>query len=371
MGRRRRPLEGLVTMATPNPGFWRGRRVLLTGHSGFKGAWLGLWLAEMGAEVHGFSLPPERAEDAFFSAGINGLVQGRFGDLRDIEALTQAYRDAEPEIVLHLAAQPLVRRSYDRPLETVATNAMGTVNLLDLCHREHKPRAVVVITTDKVYRNLEAGLPFREDDPLGGHDPYSAGKAAAEILCESWRKSFLDPAGIPMATARAGNVIGGGDFSTDRLVPDAIRSFVKRTPLTLRMPQAVRPWQHVVEPLAGYLLLAEGLASARTDLSVGINFGPDPGQFRAVGQVAETMARLWGDGASVQHGGADNAKPEAGHLTLSSERAAELLDWRPQLDMEAALALTVQWYRRWADGAAPSELAGLMRRQIAGLTGGQ
>lgn len=352
-------------MRAPDPEFWRGRRVWLTGHSGFKGGWLALWLAGLGAEVHGFGLPPERAEDLFHSAGIGGMIRSRFGELGDAEALTRSYRAAAPQVVLHLAAQPLVRRGYDRPLATVAANVLGTAGVLELCRSGPKPEAVVVVTTDKVYRNPEAARAFVEDDPLGGHDPYSASKAAAEILAESWRASFLGPAGIPMATARAGNVIGGGDFAEDRLVPDAIRAFRAGRDLRLRMPAAVRPWQHVIEPLGGYLLLAEALAAGRPEAAGAFNFGPDPMQFRAVGEVAGMLARLWGAGREAKAGPADPSRPEARHLTLDSRKAARLLGWEARIGLEAALALTVEWYRAWDAGAPPAALAALMRRQIA------
>ena len=356
-------MEDLVTR--PSPEFWRGRRIWLTGHSGFKGAWLSLWLTDMGAEVFGFSLPPERPEDAYHSAGAAKAANTSFGDLRDAEALARAYGEAAPDIVLHLAAQPLVRRSYDRPLETMNVNIEGVASVLALCHHAPTPpSAVVVATTDKVYRNAGEGRAFVESDPLGGHDPYSASKAAAEIVVESWRKSFLEPLGVPVATARAGNVIGGGDFSPDRLVPDAIRAFRTHEPLRLRMPQAVRPWQHVVEPLAGYLLLAEALANGRNDVRTAFNFGPDHKQLKAVGDVAERMAALWGEDAQVVIGETDATKPEAATLSLDSAQASERLGWRPCFGFEDSLDMTIAWYRAWANGADAKTLRDLMRAQI-------
>lgn len=351
----------------PDPAFWRGRRVWVTGHAGFKGAWLALWLAELGAEIHGFGHAPDGPDDVFHRAGVAGWMAGsRFGDLRDAEALDAAYADARPEIVLHLAAQALVRRSYDAPLETVASNALGTAAVLERCRRApDPPQAVVVVTTDKVYRNAGDGDAFSEDAPLGGHDPYSASKAAAEILTESWRASFFEPRGIPLATARAGNVIGGGDFAADRLIPDAIRAFRAGVSLNLRMPQAVRPWQHAIEPLGGYLLLAEALADGRADVRRAFNFGPDPAQFQTVGAVAQRAAALWGDGAAVSIGASDAARPEAARLTLDSAAAAARLGWRPRFGLDDALAMTIAWYGAAAEGADADRLAGIMREQIS------
>jgi CDP-glucose 4,6-dehydratase len=285
VGLRRAALEGLDMIERA---FWRGRRVLLTGHTGFKGAWLALWLEQLGAEVVGLALPPD-TEPALYSllAPIIGL-RSRVGDIRDPVMLAQAVSEARPQIVIHLAAQALVRRSYRRPVETFGINVMGTALLLDSLRAVADLQAVLVITTDKVYRNSGRGEPFGEDDPLGGGDPYSASKAAAELATASMAASFFAGRGVAVATARAGNVIGGGDWSEDRLIPDIWRAVHSGAPLRLRNPQATRPWQHVLEPLAGYLRYAERLASG-ANVPRALNFGPPLGDVATVAEVADAM----------------------------------------------------------------------------------
>ena len=259
--------------------FWKGRKVFLTGHTGFKGSWLTLWLRALGAEVTGYALDPATTPSLFDLAGVSGDCADVRGDIGDPVLLRESLAASGAEIVLHLAAQPLVRESYRDPRETWRVNVMGTLNLLDACRTAASVKTIVVITTDKVYENPESGLPFREEDPLGGYDPYSSSKAACEILCASWRRSFLSTVGL--ATARAGNVVGGGDFAADRLIPDLVRARVEGTVTALRYPAAVRPWQHVIEPLAGYLQLAERLHEDPQAFSTGFNFGPDQEDFRA------------------------------------------------------------------------------------------
>ncbi|MEQ8695651.1 MAG: CDP-glucose 4,6-dehydratase, partial [Bauldia litoralis] len=279
-----------------DPGFWSGRRVFLTGHTGFKGAWLTLWLSRMGARVQGYALAPERPHDLFEAAEIAGLCQSTIADIRDRGDLAQAMRGFRPQVVLHLAAQPLVRRSYAEPVETFDVNVMGTAYLLEACRDLPGLEAVVVVTTDKVYANPETGDAFAEDDPLGGSEPYGLSKAAAELAVEAWRRAFF-AAGPSLATARAGNVIGGGDWSDDRLIPDAMRAFTTGETLIVRNPDAVRPWQHVIEPLSGYLMLAQRLSDEGAAWARAWNFGPAAEQFYRVGEVVERAARAWGDGA--------------------------------------------------------------------------
>jgi len=328
---------------------WQGRRVLVTGHTGFKGGWLSLWLAARGALVHGFALDPPT--DPSFHAACRlaaHLADDRRGDLRDQAALAGCLADVEPEVVFHLAAQPLVRRSYREPLDTFDVNVLGTVRLLEAVRSCGSVRAVVVITTDKVYDNREWDWPYRETEPLGGADPYSASKACAELVCESYRRSFLAAAGIRLATARAGNVIGGGDWAADRLVPDFLRAAAAGEPLAIRAPGAVRPWQHVLEPLSGYLLLAERLLESDRDAEAW-NFGPAEDDARPVGWIVEHLCGLL-PAASWRRDGADHPH-EAGILRLDSTKARRRLGWRPRWGLEEALGRTLDWHRAWQAGA--------------------
>jgi CDP-glucose 4,6-dehydratase len=342
--------------------FWKGRKVFLTGHTGFKGSWLTLWLRELGAEVTGYSLDPATEPNLFALAGITGDCTGARGDVRgDICAplLRESLAGSGAEIVLHLAAQPLVRESYRDPRETWRVNVMGTLSVLEACRAVEAVKTIVVITTDKVYENPESGHPFREDDPLGGYDPYSSSKAACEILCSSWRRSFIESAAkdggrvVGLATARAGNVIGGGDFAADRLIPDIVRARIAGTSVRLRYPGAVRPWQHVLEPLAGYLQLAEALHNHPADFSEAYNFGPDKDDFRPVGEVADGVCAALGSHWDRE----DAPQPhEAGLLRLDSGRSATKLGWTPHLPFHDTLQWTSEWYARWREGADPRAL---------------
>jgi CDP-glucose 4,6-dehydratase len=327
--------------------FWRGRRVLLTGHTGFKGAWLLLWLQDAGAEVTALALPPEHDDGIYSLCGPWADVEEHTCDLRQSEELARVVRRAQPEVVLHLAAQALVRRSYETPLETWGSNVMGTANLLQAVTGAPSVRAVVVVTSDKVYRNDGAGRPFREDDPLGQYDPYSSSKAATELVVESWRKSFFRDGGPAVATARAGNVIGGGDQARDRLVPDVLRAVSRQEVLQIRFPDSVRPWQHVLEPLHGYLRLAEHLAGGRRDVEA-VNFGPELDCCRPVAEVVTRIHELLGSGSWQVTPG---ERQEAALLRLDSTLARDVLGWSPRLDLERALAWTVQWYEATRDGA--------------------
>lgn len=345
-------MEDLVNPAASQ---WRGRSVLVTGHTGFKGAWLALWLTRLGARVHGFALDPPTSPSLFDAARVaSALDSDTRADLADLPALQAAFARARPDVVFHLAAQSLVRESYADPLATFATNVMGTAHVLEAARGIPGVRAIVVVTTDKVYKNREERHAYGERDPLGGHDPYSASKAAAEIVAASYRSSFFGGHGARgprLATARAGNVIGGGDWAKDRLVPDALRCFAGGEPLRLRFPAAVRPWQHVLEPLSGYLRLAEALLGPDGDrFAAAWNFGPAERDMASVGDVAATIAALWGEGARVEQ--STEVHPhEAGLLMLDSRRAHEVLAWRPRWSLEQALASTVAWQRHWHAGA--------------------
>lgn len=347
-------------------GFWEGRRVLVTGHSGFKGSWLCEMLLGRGAVVSGLALPPETRPALFDQLGLAVRMDHALGDIRDTGFVTGRLRDVRPEVVLHLAAQPLVRRSYREPLETWATNVMGTAHVLEAVRALDAPCAVVVVTTDKVYENREWEHPYRETDPLGGHDPYSASKAGTELVAASWRKAFFARGGVRLATARAGNVIGGGDWSEDRILPDLARAFGAGSPLLVRNRHAVRPWQHVLDPLAGYLLLAERLSGEDgARFEEGFNFGPEPADQRSVGELVEAAWTHWpGEWVDASD---PQAPHEAGRLALSIERARGLLGWQPRWDFARAVAETVGWYRDVAGGADPAER---LRAQIAAFGGG-
>jgi CDP-glucose 4,6-dehydratase len=346
-------VEGVVSA---NHDFWRGRSVLLTGHTGFKGGWLALWLSRLGAVVHGYALEPPTDPSMFAAARVGRVcASDTRADLADLEQLKTVLGNAQPEVVLHLAAQALVREGYRDPVGTLQTNVMGAAHVLEAVRSTPSVRAVVVVTTDKVYENRETPQPYREVDRLGGRDPYGAGKAAAEIVTAAYRSSFFSSeTGHPahVATARAGNVIGGGDWATDRLVPDCLRAFETGAPVRLRSPHAVRPWQHVLEPLSGYLRLAERLLGSQgASFARPWNFGPHADGDATVGEVAQDLARLWGDSATVEVRTPDVAAPEAGLLSLDSAQACAELGWEPRWSLQEALERTVAWHRAWGKGA--------------------
>lgn len=364
---------------------YRGKKVLITGHTGFKGAWLAEWLLLLGADVHGYSLPPPTQPSLFEQLGLAARIKHRVADVRDSAAVRQAVLACRPDFIFHLAAQPLVRLSYRQPVETYATNVMGTVNVLEAARQLPGPCAVVCITTDKCYENREWLYGYREEDPLGGYDPYSSSKAAAEIAIASWRRSFFpvgkiargEIAPVGIASVRAGNVIGGGDWALDRIVPDCMRALARREAIAVRNPQATRPWQHVLEPLSGYLTLGaslhQALASPRTTdgtqlgkLCSAFNFGPALDSNRPVRDVVEEILRHW------QGKWADLSDPlavhEAGLLNLATDKAHHLLGWKPRWHFAETIKKTVEWYRFAASGPNPEQLHEFTRAQIRDYT---
>lgn len=339
---------------------WKGRSVFLTGHTGFKGGWLSLLLASRGAKVHGYALAPPTTPSFFQATRLAGtLSSSTIADIRDEGSLRRALADARPEVVFHLAAQPLVRASYRNAVETFDVNVMGTVRLLDALRSVDSVRAVIVVTTDKCYSNKESRRPYSEDDPLGGHDPYSASKACAELVSQSYRLSFLNEVCIPLATARAGNVIGGGDWAPDRLLPDFLQALDRGHPLTLRSPAAVRPWQHVLEPLAGYALLAEALLRDGADFAEAWNFGPDESAMCSVGWLADRLCEEVSATPWVRD--AEPNPHEATLLLLDSTKAKQRLAWRPRWSIGEAVTRTVAWHKHWKNGV---DMSSFSREQI-------
>lgn len=337
-----------------NPTFWRGRRVLLTGHTGFKGSWLSLWLNHLGARVTGYALEPPTTPNLYETCDVGPLLERDVrADLLDAQRLKDELASCEAEVVVHMAAQALVRESYRDPASTFAANVLGTVNVLDAIRHAPSVRAAIIVTTDKCYANREWVHPYRETDELGGADPYSASKACAEIATHAWRSSFArgDAPRAAIATVRAGNVIGGGDWAAERLIPDCVRAFSAGAPVVLRYPDAVRPWQHVLEPLAGYLALAETLSGETAQRYASAwNFGPDATGEATVRDVAQSVAQIWGDGAVVRTSADAVEFRESGLLRLDSTKAHLELGWRPRFSLTEALMVTAQWYRAAAKG---------------------
>ncbi|WCM29055.1 CDP-glucose 4,6-dehydratase [Sphingomonas sp. QA11] len=332
-------------------GTWSRRRVLVTGHTGFKGSWLSLWLNAMGAEVTGFALPPPTEPSLFETARVAGLVRHVEGDVRDLAAVRAVVEASRPEVIFHLAAQPLVRLSYVEPVETYATNVMGTVHMLEAARRATGVKAIVCVTSDKCYENREWIWPYRENDPMGGHDPYSSSKGAAELVVSAWRRSFFAEGGPLLASVRAGNVIGGGDWAADRLLPDLVRAFEAGAAPLIRAPDAVRPWQHVLEALGGYLMIAERLLAGERQFADAWNFGPGDEDARPVSWIVERMRAGWGGGAADAVPDTGARPHEAGLLRLDCSRARAALGWRPGLTLEQALDWIVAWHKAVASGA--------------------
>ena len=338
--------------AAVDPVFWNGKRVFLTGHTGFKGGWLSLWLASMGAKVTGYALAPN-TEPNFFKVALveKDLEKSHIADIRNLVTLQDAMKEAQPEIVIHMAAQPLVRYSYVNPVETYATNVMGTVHVLEAIRSLECVRAVVVVTTDKCYENKEWAWGYRENEPMGGHDPYSSSKGCAELVTSAYRESYFSPQKydshrVSIASARAGNVIGGGDWSEDRLIPDAIKAFEQQVPLMIRNPLATRPWQHVLEPLSGYLILAQALYKDGVQFNGGWNFGPHDEDTRPVKGVIDLLIQSWGPGASWQQ--ELGAHPHEAHsLKLDCSKARQWLGWMPKWGLETAIENIALWQRAY------------------------
>jgi CDP-glucose 4,6-dehydratase len=332
-----------------NPAFWRSKRVLMTGHTGFKGSWLSLWLQSMGAELRGVALPPPSFPALFDIARVGASMDHQLADIRDFDKVQALFSDFKPEIVIHMAAQPLVRLSYQQPVETYATNVMGTVHVLEAARHAGSVRAIVNITTDKCYENREWVWGYRESEPMGGHDPYSSSKGCAELVSSAYRKSFLQEAGIAMATARAGNVIGGGDWAQDRLVPDILAALQRQEPVQIRNPHATRPWQHVLEPLSGYLLLAERLYETGQADAEGWNFGPRDEDAQPVQWIVERLCAAWGSDASwhLQPG---EHPHEAHFLKLDISKARQRLHWAPRWSLDNALSHIIDWHQAWLAG---------------------
>ena len=346
MGTKHGPLENMVKPMRLNVDFWKGKRVFVTGHTGFKGSWLCMWLESMGVDVAGLSLNPLDSPNLFSEAKVGENIQNTFADIRDQKALVGAISAFNPEIVIHMAAQPLVRRSYENPIETYSINVMGTVNLLDAIRYVPGVRAVVNVTTDKCYENKEWLWPYRENEPMGGHDPYSSSKACSELVTSAYIKSYYSNSNTGLASARAGNVIGGGDWSNDRLVPDILLAFQKKVPVVIRNPRSIRPWQHVLEPLYGYLLLAEKLYNEGHLYSEAWNFGPKDDDAKTVEWILDEMETKWGDGASWIND--TNKNPhEANFLKLDISKANTRIGWYPKWNLDQTLGHIVSWHKDW------------------------
>jgi CDP-glucose 4,6-dehydratase len=327
--------------------FWQGKRVFLTGHTGFKGSWLSLWLASLGTEVKGYALNPPTSPSLFDEAKVGKMIDSQIGDIRDQDALYESMLEFNPDILIHMAAQPLVRYSYDAPIETYEVNVIGTAKVLEVARSCSNLKAIVNITTDKCYENDEHSQGYKEDDPMGGHDPYSSSKGCAELVASAYRRSFLQEQGIGLASVRAGNVIGGGDWADDRLIPDILRSFEKSEPVIIRNPKATRPWQHVLEPLSGYLILAEKLYKNQKEYAEGWNFGPNEKGVKPVDWILDKMIFKWPDASWKLD---QNSSPhEAGFLKLDITKAESKLDWKPVWELSYTLEKIIAWHKAWLD----------------------
>jgi len=355
----------------PDRSFWKNRRVFLTGHTGFKGSWLSLWLQSLGAEVTGYALAPPTTPNLFEQARVDHSLHSIVADIRDFDRMKKAIGDCRPEVVIHMAAQTVVRRGYDDPIETYSTNVIGTVNLFEAIRQLDQRCAVVNVTSDKCYYNREWVWAYREEDTMGGRDPYSSSKACAELVSSAYRDSFFSPGtheshAVALGTARAGNVIGGGDWTVDQLIPDLMSAFLKKESCRIRNPYATRPWQFVLEPLRGYLLLAEHLLKDPKAFAGGWNFGPAEDDAKPVSWIADTLVRLWGNGASWTRDSAAHPH-EANFLKLDASKAKSFLKWRPLLSLDAALDWIVTWYRSFQQRADLSELTRTQIMQYASL----
>lgn len=337
-----------MKISTPNADFWSGKRVLITGHTGFKGSWLSIWLQSMGAHVSGIALEPPTEPALFREANVADGMNHSIADIREFESISRLFQTYKPEIVIHMAAQPLVRLSYQQPVETYATNVMGTVHVLEAARQTATVKAIVNVTTDKCYENKEWVWGYRETEPMGGHDPYSNSKGCSELVSSAYRQSFLKNAGIALATARAGNVIGGGDWALDRLVPDILKALQNQEPVLIRNPHAIRPWQHVLEPLCGYLTLAQNIFLQGEENAEGWNFGPNEEDARPVQWIVQRLCELWGRNAQweLQEG---EHPHEAHFLKLDISKARQRLKWKPRWTLDEALSKTTLWHQAWIE----------------------
>ena len=327
--------------------FWQGKRVFLTGHTGFKGSWLSLWLSSLGAEVKGYALSPPTSPSLFNEAKVSSIIDSQIGDIRDQDTLHESVTKFNPDILIHMAAQPLVRYSYEAPIETYEVNVIGTAKVLEVARSCSNLKAIINITTDKCYENDERSQGYKEEDPMGGYDPYSSSKGCAELVASAYRRSFLQDQGVGLASVRAGNVIGGGDWADDRLIPDILRSFEKNEPVIIRNPKATRPWQHVLEPLSGYLVLAQKLYEDRKKYSEGWNFGPNERDVKPVSWILDKMILEWPD-ASWQLD--QNSSPhEASYLKLDITKAESKLGWKPVWGLSCTLEKIIDWHKAWLD----------------------
>ncbi len=348
-----------------NPSFWKGRSVFLTGHTGFKGSWLSLWLDALGANVTGYSLEPPTEPSLFEQAGVAGVVNSVFADVRDFSRLKAAIAECRPDVIIHMAAQSVVRRGYEDPIDTYSSNVMGTVNVLESVRQLRHPCVLVNVTSDKCYANQEWVWGYRENEPMGGRDPYSNSKGCAELVTTAYRESFFSPSsikdhGVALASARAGNAVGGGDWTSDQLIPDLVRAFLSGDSCLIRNPSAIRPWQFVLEPLRGYLVLAEQLAEDPVRFASGWNFGPAESDAQPVSWIADELTKLWGGEASWRRDGAAHPR-EAYTLKLDTSKSRISLDWRPAVPLNQALEWIVEWYRAFQVGA---DLRSITRTQI-------
>jgi len=330
-----------------NPTFWKGKKVFITGHTGFKGSWLSLWLQDMGAVVKGYALEPNTNPNLFTQANVAKNMDSEIGDITDLNHISESMKAFDPEVLIHMAAQPLVRLSYKDPVLTYATNVMGTVNVLEAARRCTNLKAIVSVTTDKCYENKEWAWGYRENEPMGGHDPYSSSKGCAELVTAAYRKSFFNENNTAfLASARAGNVIGGGDWAEDRLIPDILRAFEKNEPVIVRNPMSTRPWQHVLEPLSGYLVLAQHLFDEGSSYAEGWNFGPKDEDCKPVSWILDTMVDIWGNGAKWELD-KNNNPHEAGFLKLDCSKAAIHLNWSPKWNLENTLESIINWHQNY------------------------
>lgn len=339
-----------------NHEFWNGKRVFITGHTGFKGSWMSLWLQNCGAILKGFSLAPNTHPNLFSIASIEDGMESEFGDIRSLECLKKSLVDFAPDIVIHMAAQPLVRLSYKNPVNTYSTNVMGTVNLLESVRSSSSTRAVVNVTTDKCYENKEWIWSYRENEPMGGYDPYSNSKGCSELVTSAYRQSFFgSQSNVELASARAGNVIGGGDWSSDRLIPDALKCFDNKQPVNIRNPLAIRPWQHVMEPIAGYLTLAEKLYTQGNNYAGAWNFGPKDDDVRSVAEIMDYLVKKW-PSSTAWVVDQDDQPHEAQLLKLDISKAKIKLNWEPQWDLSTTLDSIIRWHQLWLDGSDMREV---------------